>query len=177
MFNMVASGSAETAKGENKFFEFATPNLKSADYPHLESTTIGKGAAAKTVPVVKISPASILVREFPSIVDAKAWAIESGASADRFEEIVLDLLNTSFRNETVKIVRSRVTEAKLIPADVREFAEGAADEVNIFAETERAGGRESLKAKQEKAAVLASQLQADPAKLALELMALFGVKA
>jgi len=175
-FLLVPSGKAETAKGDAKFFEFAASNLKASDYPHLPSTRIGKGESAKDVPVVKISPASINVREYPSIADAKAHALSSGVSADRFEAVVLDLLNTAERNETVKIVRARVTDAKILPADLAEFVAEAADEVNIFAEIEKASGRESLKAKQEKALAIAEQFKNDPAALAAQLMALLGVK-
>jgi len=175
-FTLVPSGKAETAKGEPKFFEFAANGLKAADYPHLPATRVGKGEAAKDVPVIKVSPASIQVREYLTIADAKNYAISQGVSEDRFEAVVLDLLNTAERNETVKIVRSRVTDAKLLPQDLNDFVKAAADEVNIFAEIEKAGGRESFKAKQEKALAIAEQFKNDPAAMAAELMALLGVK-
>lgn len=175
-FNLVASGKAETAKGEPKYFEFAASNLKATDYPHLPSTRIGKGETAKDVPQIKISPASILVREYPSIADARATAKANGVSDERFEEVVLDLLNTAERDLTVKLVRTRVMDAKILPADLNEFVAAAADEINIFAEVEAKGGRESLKAKQEKAAALAQELSGDPAALAAKLMELLGVK-
>jgi hypothetical protein len=173
-FTLVASGKAETAKGEAKYFEFAANNLKASDYPHLPSTKYGKGDAAKDVPVIKISPAAILVREYLSLADAKSAAEDSGITADRFEAVVLDLINTAERNETVRIVRSRVTDAKVLPSDLADFMRDAATEVNIFAEAER-GTREGAKVKLEKITELAESLKNDPDALVRAIMAQLGI--
>jgi hypothetical protein len=172
---LVASGKGETAKGEAKFFEFTANNLKSSDYPHLPSKKIGDGENAKNVPVIKVSPTAILVREYSSIADARAHAESKGVSPTQFETAVLDLINTAERNETVRIVRSRVIDSKILPADLADFVRDAADEVNIFVETEKSSGRVSLKATQEKAAQIAEQYKDNPAQLATELMALLGL--
>lgn len=174
-FQLVASGKSETAKGEPKFFEFAASNLKASDYPHLPSTRIGKGDTAKDVPVVKISPASILVKEFSKIEDAREHVKTLGVTDEQFESGVLELINTAFRNDTVKVVRTRVSDAKILPANTDDLATDAANEVNPFAETEKSAGRVSLKATQEKAAQLAVQFAGDPAALAAHLMALLKV--
>ncbi len=174
-FNLVASGAATTAKGDAKFYDFNASSLKAEDYPHLPSKTIGEGADAKSVPVVKVSPTNILVREYISLADAEASASEKGVSKERFNEVVLNLLNTEERNETVKAARSRVADLKLIPADIADITKDLYTEINIFAEAEAKAGRESLKAKQEKAAAVAQQMQGDPAGLAKALMDIFGV--
>lgn len=173
-FTLVASGKGETAKGEAKFFEFAATNLKAEDYPHLPATRYGKGESARDVPVVKISPTSILVREYVSLADARAAAELNGVTPQRFEEVVLSLINTAERNETVKVVRSRVTDAKVLPGDLAEFVRDAANEVNIFAEQERAT-REGAKQKIEKLTELAASLKNDPEALARAIMAQLGV--
>ncbi len=172
---LVASGKDMTAKGEPKFFEFAASNLKATDYPHLPSTTIGKGENAKTVPVVKISPASILVREYESVPQAREFAASKGISEERFDAVILTLLNDAERNDSVKLARTRVSDAKILPANLTELTNGIADEVNIFAEAEAKSGRESLKVKQDRAKELAVQYAGDPATLAAKLMEVFGV--
>jgi len=173
-YNLVAAGSDKKANGDAKFFEFAAANLKAEDYPHLPSTSVGSGETKRSVPVVKISPASILVREYPSIADAEDFYVSTkGVTLERFQEVVLSLLNKEERDEAVKISRTRVSEAKIID-NMESFYQNVADDVNICAEAEGKGGRESFKAKQEKAqALLTSGLS--QAELAVEFAKLLGV--
>lgn len=176
MFKLVASGPEKTAKGEPKFFAFAASNLKSEDYPHLESTEVLKDGNKVSVPVAKISPASIKVREYESLDGAKEFAISRGITEERFNQVILELLNQEERNDTIKVVRTRVTDAKVLPADPQDLAIGAEEEVNIFAENETRAGRVSLKEKQEKAKELVAQFGDNKDALADQLLALFGVK-
>jgi hypothetical protein len=175
-FTLVAAGKSETAKGEPKFFEFAASSVKAEDYPHLPSTSIGAGESKRNVPVIKISPASILVRQYLSVADAKASAISRGVTEERFDEVVLSLLNDAERNDTVKIVRARTTDAKILPTNAEELAKDAAEEVNIFAATER-GAREGAKMKLDKLTELAKANANDPIALAAAIMAQLGIKA
>lgn len=175
-FTLVPAGKAETAKGDAKFFEFAAANCKAEDYPHLASTTVGTGDSKRQVPVVKISPASILVRQYLSVDDARESALSRGVTAERFEEVVLGLLNDAERNDGVKLVRSRVYEAKIVPVNADEFTTNVADEVNIFAVTEK-GTREGAKAKLDKISEIAKANANDPQALAAAIMAALGIKA
>jgi len=174
-FTLVPSGKGETAKGEAKFFEFAASSVKSEDYPHLPATAVGAGESKRNVPVVKISPASILVRQYLSVEDAKSSAVSRGITEDRFNEVVLTLINDAERNDTVKIVRARVSDAKILPPDVLDLAKDAAEEVNIFAATER-GAREGAKVKLDKITELAKANANDPEAMAAAIMAALGLK-
>lgn len=179
MFNIVPSGTALKADGKTeKFFDFPAALLKSSDYPHLPKTSVGAGESKKDVPVVRVSPSTILVREYPSLADAKASAVEHGVSAERFEVVVLELLNKAERDSAVRVARSTIAELKQISADPSTILVDILKDVNIFAEA--SGGRESNKEKQTRAGELLKLMltgQRSAEDVAREMAAIFNVTA
>lgn len=116
-------------------------NLDAADYPDFAKKPAKRSGKDVEIPVLLLNHSDIFYKFYESLEVAEAEA------GERFKPAVLELINAKSQADTIAAARARMADLKVYDGNAAAVVAGVGDNLQWFAEEERKGGAQSIKAK------------------------------